>query len=82
MTETQTNAAPGPAAAPETEAKTGSSAQAALWISVAGACVLAATTFLVVRAMWRRRPPDETTERIQALIEEANRLIRTLEEKK
>ena len=76
------NGAPGSAGAPEADGKAGNAAQAALWISLAGACVLAATTFLVVRAMWHRRPPDETTERIQALIEEANRLIRTLEEKK
>jgi hypothetical protein len=32
--------------------------------------------------MWKKRPPDETSERIQTLIDEANRLIRTLEEKK
>jgi hypothetical protein len=31
----------------------------------------------------RAQPPgDETTERIQALIDEANRLIKTLDEKK
>jgi membrane protein implicated in regulation of membrane protease activity len=76
------NGAPGTTGAPDSDAKSGSAAQAALWISLAGACVLAATTFLVVRAVWRRRPPDQTTERIQALIDEANRLIRTLEEKK
>ncbi len=41
-----------------------------------------AAAYLVVRTVWHRRPPDETTERIQVLIDEANRLIRTLEDKK
>jgi type VI protein secretion system component VasF len=68
--------------APEADAKTGNAAQAAVWISLAGACAVAATAFLLIRALSHRRPPDETTERIQALIDEANRLIRTLEEKK
>ena len=81
VTETQVNGAPDPAA-PDSEAKTGSAAQAAVWIGIAGACVAVAAAYLVVRTMWHRRPPDETTERIQALIDEANRLIRTLEEKK
>jgi hypothetical protein len=44
--------------------------------------VAAAATYVVLRSVWGRRAPDETTERIQALIDEANRLIRTLEEKK
>jgi hypothetical protein len=30
----------------------------------------------------RRPPADETSERIQSLIDEANRLLRTLDEKK
>ena len=45
-------------------------------------CVALAVAVVVVRMLWRRRPSDETTERIQSLIDEANRLIRTLEEKK
>ena len=68
---------------PEPEVKGGGgAATAAVWIGIAGACVAVAAAYLVVRTMWNRRPPDETTERIQALIDEANRLIRTLEEKK
>jgi hypothetical protein len=82
VTETQLNGPPNPGA-PEPEAKVGSGAAAvAVWIGIAGACVAVAAAYLVVRTMWNRRPPDETTERIQALIDEANRLIRTLEEKK
>jgi hypothetical protein len=52
-----------------------------VWLGIAGAS--AALTFFVLRATMRRQPPsDETTERIQELIEEANRLIKTLDEKK
>ena len=52
-----------------------------VWLSIAGAS--AALTVLILRAsMSGRRPSDETTERIQALIDEANRLIKTLDEKK
>lgn len=52
-----------------------------VWLGIAGAS--AALTFLVLRATLRGQPPtDETTERIQALIDEANQLIKTLDEKK
>ncbi len=52
-----------------------------VWLSIAGAS--AALTVLVLRAtMTRAEPTDETTERIQALIDEANRLIKALDEKK
>ena len=52
-----------------------------VWLSIAGAS--AALTFFVLRAsMTRPAATDETTERIQALIDEANRLIKTLDEKK
>jgi hypothetical protein len=67
---------------PETKSGGGGAAAVAIWIGIAGAFVAVAAAYLVVRTMWGRRPPDETTERIQALIDEANRLIRTLEEKK
>ena len=52
------------------------------WLGIAGAS--AALTFFVLRAtvMSRHVPNDETTDRIQALIDEANRLIKTLDEKK
>lgn len=52
-----------------------------VWLGIAGAS--AALTFLILRAsMSRPQPGDETTERIQALIDEANQLIKTLDEKK
>lgn len=52
-----------------------------VWLGIAGAS--AALTFFVVRASLRNTPAgDETTERIQELIDEANRLIKTLDEKK
>ena len=50
------------------------------WLGVAG--VSAAVTFLVIRATVRRAPTDPTTQRIEALIDEANRLLRALEEQK
>ena len=58
-------------------------AKTAIWTGVAlGAAATATVAFFVVRAMWKKRAPDETSERIQTLIDEANRLIPTLEEKK
>ncbi len=52
-----------------------------VWLGIAGTS--AALTFFVLRASLRRQPPsDETTDRIQALIDEANHLIKTLDEKK
>ena len=41
----------------------------------------AAVTFGIVRAVTRKRPADPTTERIQQLIDEANRLLKQLDEK-
>lgn len=51
-----------------------------VWIGIAGAS--AALTFFLLRASMRRAPLDETSERIQSLIDEANRLLKTLDEKK
>jgi hypothetical protein len=79
------NGAPPPVEPAGTSAGTGANvaARTAIWTGVAlGAAATATVAFFVVRAMWRKRPPDETSERIQSLIDEANRLIRTLEEKK
>ncbi len=57
-------------------------ARTLMWVGVAGAS--AALTYLAVRTLLRPGTvaPDETADRIQALIEEANRLIKTLDEKK
>ena len=84
MTETQLNGSPPPAtdSAP-VASRTNVAARTAIWTGVAlGAAATATIAFFVVRAMWQKRAPDETSERIQSLIDEANRLIRTLEEKK
>lgn len=53
-----------------------------LGLGLAGAS--AAVGIVAFRMALRREPPapDETAERIQALIDEANRLIKTLDEKK
>jgi len=56
-----------------------------LWVGIGiGAVSAAALTYFVLRATLLQRPPapDETADRIQDLIEEANRLIKTLDEKK
>jgi len=84
VTETQMNGSPPPAAEPAPGgSKANVAARTAIWTGVAlGAVSTAAIAFFVVRAMWQKRAPDETSERIQSLIDEANRLIRTLEEKK
>ena len=62
-------------ASAETTAK-----RALLWLGVAG--VSAAVTFFLIRATMQRAPSDPTTRRIEALIDEANRLLRALEEQK
>ncbi|MEO6990667.1 MAG: hypothetical protein ABI346_05820 [Candidatus Baltobacteraceae bacterium] len=46
------------------------------------AAVSAGIAFLVVRATMRQAPSDPTSERIEALIEEANRLLRELDDQK
>jgi hypothetical protein len=51
-------------------------------LGVAIAAISAALTYFLVRNAMRRAPVDETSERIQSLIDEANRLLRTLDEKK
>ncbi len=57
-------------------------ARTLIWLGVAGAS--ATLTYFVLRAALRPAPSasDETADRIQALIDEANRLIKTLDEKK
>ncbi len=51
-----------------------------MWIGVAG--LGAALAFTVVRVMMNRRPADPTSERIQQLIDEANHLLKTLDEQR
>jgi hypothetical protein len=45
------------------------------------AIVGALVAFGIVRGVTRKRPADPTTERIQQLIDEANRLLKQLDEK-
>ncbi len=52
-----------------------------IWIGVAG--LGAALAFTVVRALINRnRPADPTSQRIQQLIDEANQLLKTLDEQR
>ena len=56
--------------------------RALLWAGVVG--VTAAIAYVVARSVFAgsRAPADPTTQRIEALIDEANRLLRALEEQK
>ncbi len=51
-----------------------------IWIGVAG--LGAAVGFAVVQTLRNRRPPDPTSQRIQQLIDEANHLLKTLDEQR
>lgn len=51
-----------------------------VWIGVAG--LSAALAFTVVRAMLTRAPADPTSQRIQQLIDEANQLLKTLDDQR
>jgi len=51
-----------------------------LWAAIA--TVSAIVAYVVVRATAGRPSSDPTSERIQSLIEEANRLLRTLDDQK
>lgn len=51
-----------------------------VWIGVAG--LSAALAFTVIRALMARQPADPTSERIQQLIDEANQLLKTLDDQR
>ena len=51
-----------------------------VWIGVAG--LSAALAFTIARAVLARRPSDPTSQRIQQLIDEANQLLKTLDDQK
>jgi hypothetical protein len=51
-----------------------------VWIGVAG--LSAALAFTVVRAVLTRQPADPTSQRIQQLIDEANQLLKTLDDQR
>lgn len=61
-------------------ARDASVARTLVWIGVAG--LTAALAFTVVRALVNRRPADPTSQRIQQLIDEANELLKTLDEQR
>jgi len=52
-----------------------------MWIGI-GSVGAAALTFVVVRTLMSRRPSDPTSERIQQLIDEANHLLKALDEQR
>lgn len=54
--------------------------KALIWIGIAG--LGAALAFTVVRTLVQRRPGDPTSQRIQELIDEANQLLKTLDEQR
>lgn len=54
--------------------------RALIWVGVAG--LSAAVAFTVVRILMNRRPADPTSQRIQTLIDEANHLLKTLDEQR
>ena len=51
-----------------------------LWVGVAG--LSAALAFAVMRALVARQPIDPTSRRIQELIDEANQLLKTLDDQR
>jgi hypothetical protein len=51
-----------------------------VWIGIAG--LSAALAFTVVRAVLTRKPADPTSLRIQQLIDEANQLLKTLDDQR
>jgi hypothetical protein len=55
-------------------------ARTLVWIGIAG--LSAAVAFTVVRLLLARQPADPTSQRIQQLIDEANQLLKTLDDQK
>jgi hypothetical protein len=62
--------------------RTSSSAAWRILAFVGIAAVSAGVAFALIRLSTQRPPPDPTGERIQALIDEANRLLKTLDDQK
>ncbi len=58
----------------------GSVARTLIWVGVAG--LSAALAFALIRAAISRRPADPTSRRIQQLIDEANQLLKTLDDQR
>jgi divalent metal cation (Fe/Co/Zn/Cd) transporter len=79
MTDQHDLQAEAPSDEPVAESKGG---LAALFIALAVLGLGVAIGFAVIRAILGSRPSDPTTERIQSLIDEANRLLKELDDKK
>lgn len=62
------------------EDRDGNVTRTLVWIGVAG--LSAALAFTVVRALLSRQPADPTSQRIQQLIDEANTLLKTLDDQR
>ena len=58
----------------------GNVARILIWIGVAA--LSSAVAFTLVRAFTPRRPTDPTSRRIQQLIDEANELLKTLDDQR
>lgn len=76
----QTNETSATNGQPPSGDRDGNITRALVWIGVAG--LSAALAFTVVRAMLTRQPPDPTSQRIQQLIDEANQLLKTLDDQR
>ena len=82
---TDSTTAPSAANASEPNHRRSAVGRTLMWVGVGLgiASVSVAVGIIAVRVALRREAPsDETADRIQALIEEANNLIKTLDEKK
>jgi hypothetical protein len=75
-------AAPSGSAHAEAPAKRGGSGLRRTLLFVGIAAASAGIAFAIVRSTLARPPQDPTTERIQSLIDEANKLLKQLDEKK
>lgn len=62
------------------QSRDGNVTRTLVWIGVAG--LSAALAFTVVRALLSRQPADPTSQRIQQLIDEANQLLKTLDDQR
>lgn len=78
LTETTTNST---APSQSRDARpTGLDGRVLVWAALVA--VSAAAAFVVARSLLGRREPDPTSTRIQSLIDEANQLLRSLDEQK
>jgi hypothetical protein len=83
--ETYENHANSTASTPQPQGQTQAQQDAAMrraLVFVGIAAASAGLAFAIVRATLTRAPVDPTTERIQQLIDEANRLLKQLDDKK